>query len=358
MSANAHTSAPIAVEFKKVVKRFGAFTALYPLDLTIDKGELVTLLGPSGCGKTTLLRLIAGLELPSEGKISIDGRDVTGMSANQRDVSLVFQSYALFPHMTSLENVCYGLLASGMKKPQAIELARAKMELLGIAEMGGRLSSELSGGQQQRVAVARSLVLEPAVLMFDEPLSNLDAKLRRKVRQDIRDLQQDLNLTVVYVTHDQEEALAVSDRIVVMEKGRIAAMGGPRDLYEAPTTRFIADFIGDANLINGDLLSRDGQHFFRADNVDVRVVPPMGMADGPVALAIRPHRIRLGEAEGAVLPGKVLRQAYLGSRMESLVQTPLGELLVFSDALLDIPPPGTSVGVHFAATDARVAARQ
>ena len=349
---------PIAVEFKQVVKRFGTVVALHPLNLTIAKGELVTLLGPSGCGKTTLLRLIAGLELPSEGRISIDGRDVTGKSANQRDVSLVFQSYALFPHMTSLENVCYGLAASGMKKPQAIELAQSKMELLGIADLGGRLSSELSGGQQQRVAVARSLVLEPAVLMFDEPLSNLDAKLRRKVRQDIRDLQQNLNLTVVYVTHDQEEALAVSDRIVVMEKGRIAAMGGPRDLYEAPPTRFIADFIGDANLINGDLVTVQGQHFFRADKVDVRVVPPAGMADGQVALAIRPHRIRLGEQEGSVLPGKVLRQAYLGSRIESLVETPLGELLVFSDALLPPIEPGRNVGVHFAPTDARVAARQ
>ena len=350
-------SSPVAVEFKQVVKRFGSVVVLPPLDLTISKGELVTLLGPSGCGKTTLLRLIAGLELPSEGTIRIDGRDVTGVSANQRDVSLVFQSYALFPHMSVLENVCYGLTASGVKKPQAIEMARAKMELLGIADLGGRLSSQLSGGQQQRVAVARSLVLEPAVLMFDEPLSNLDAKLRRKVRQDIRDLQQDLNLTVVYVTHDQEEALAVSDRILVMEKGRIAAMGAPRELYEAPTTRFIADFIGDANLINGELVHVNGQHFFRAENVDVAVLPPTGMTDGPVALAIRPHRIRLGDKEGSVLPGQVLRQAYLGSRMESLVATPLGELLVFSDALQPVAGPGQQVGVHFAPGDARVTRR-
>ncbi len=351
------TQAPVAVEFKQVVKRFGKVVVLPALDLTIAKGELVTLLGPSGCGKTTLLRLIAGLELPSEGSIRINGRDVTGVSANQRDVSLVFQSYALFPHMTALENVCYGLLASGIKKPEAIEQAQAKMELLGIADLGGRLSSQLSGGQQQRVAVARSLVLEPAVLMFDEPLSNLDAKLRRKVRQDIRDLQQNLNLTVVYVTHDQEEALAVSDRILVMEKGRIAAMGGPRDLYEAPSTRFIADFIGDANLINGELILVNGQHFFRAENVDVPVLPPAGMVDGLVALAIRPHRIRLGESEGSVLPGQVLRQAYLGSRMESLVATPLGELLVFSDALQAVAGPGQKVGVHFAPADARITAR-
>ncbi|UUZ62106.1 ABC transporter ATP-binding protein [Polaromonas sp. P1(28)-13] len=346
-----------AVEFSQVAKRFGRVIALHPLDLTIAKGELVTLLGPSGCGKTTLLRLIAGLELPSEGTIRIDGRNVTGTSANQRDVSLVFQSYALFPHMSSLENVCYGLLASGMKKAQAIELALAKMELLGIADLGARLSSELSGGQQQRVAVARSLVLEPAVLMFDEPLSNLDAKLRRKVRQDIHDLQQNLNLTVVYVTHDQEEALAVSDRIVVMEQGRIVTIGSPRELYESPATRFVADFIGDANLIDGELTSASGQRVFRAENVEVTVLPPADMPDGPVALAIRPHRIRLGAVADGVLQGTLLRQAYLGSRIESLVATPLGELLVFSDALLATPEPGAAVGVYFAPGDARVTAR-
>ncbi|MEP6773323.1 MAG: ABC transporter ATP-binding protein, partial [Polaromonas sp.] len=183
-------------------------------------------------------------------------------------------------------------------------------------------------------------------------------KLRRKVRQDIRDLQQSLRLTVVYVTHDQEEALAVSDRIVVMRQGRIAAMGAPRELYEAPASSFVADFIGDANLINGELITLQGQHFFRADKVDVHVVPPPGMSDGPVALAIRPHRIRIGEVEGSTLTGKILRQAYLGSRLESLVLTPLGELLVFSDALLSVAGPGSTVGLHFTATDARVTARE
>jgi iron(III) transport system ATP-binding protein len=350
-------STPVAVEFSQVVKRFDKVVALHPLDLTIGKGELVTLLGPSGCGKTTLLRLIAGLELPSEGKIRIDGRDVTGMSANQRDVSLVFQSYALFPHMNALENVCYGLLASGVAKPRAIEMAQAKMELLGIAELGARLSSQLSGGQQQRVAVARSLVLEPAVLMFDEPLSNLDAKLRRKVRQDIRDLQQSLNLTVVYVTHDQEEALAVSDRIVVMEKGRIAAIGTPHQLYESPQTRFIADFIGDANLIEGELRTVDGSLVFCAGTMEMVVASSSGNSDGPVALAIRPHRIRVGTVEGSVIAGTLRRPAYLGSRIECIVDTPVGELLVFSDSVQTLPPAGSTVGVHFSRSDARITAR-
>src|SRR3954471_13076340 len=205
-----------AVEFRSVSKRYGTVTALDAVSLTIERGTLVTLLGPSGCGKTTLLRLIAGLEQASGGQILIEGADVTLLSAAERDVSMVFQSYALFPHMTVLENVCYGLRASGMRKAQAVELARGKLELVGLAGYGARLPSELSGGQQQRVAVARAIVLEPKVLLFDEPLSNLDAKLRRHVRQEIHELQQDLALTMVYVTHDQEEALAVSDRIIVM----------------------------------------------------------------------------------------------------------------------------------------------
>src|SRR6478609_5527422 len=209
-------NATSAVEFRAVTKRYGTVTALHTVSFSIARGTLVTLLGPSGCGKTTILRLIAGLEQASDGQILIDGTDVTLLSAAERDVSMVFQSYALFPHMTVLENVCYGLRASGMRKTRAVEVAADKLALVGLAGYGGRLPSELSGGQQQRVAVARAIVLEPKVLLFDEPLSNLDAKLRRRVREDIRALQQELNLTVVYVTHDQEEALAVSDRIIVM----------------------------------------------------------------------------------------------------------------------------------------------
>ena len=194
----------------------------------------MTLLGPSGCGKTSTLRLIAGLEHASSGRILIDGADVTNLSAAERDVSMVFQSYALFPHMTVMENVCYGLRAGGMKRTQAEAVAAEKLVTVGLAGFERRLPSELSGGQQQRVAVARAIVLEPRVLLFDEPLSNLDAKLRRRVREDIRALQQQLALTVVYVTHDQEEALAVSDRIIVMHSAVIVQDGTPRELYERP----------------------------------------------------------------------------------------------------------------------------
>ncbi len=219
---------PPMVEFHKVAKRYGPVTAVDDVSFALARGTLTTLLGPSGCGKTTTLRLIAGLETASDGTILIDGGDVTGRSAAERDVSMVFQSYALFPHLNVLDNVAYGLVVSGTPKRTAHEAARAKLELIGLSGLDARLPSELSGGQQQRVAVARAIVLEPRVLLFDEPLSNLDAKLRRRVRDDIRALQQRLALTVVYVTHDQEEALAVSDRIIVMSQARIAQDGTPR----------------------------------------------------------------------------------------------------------------------------------
>ncbi len=206
-----------SVRFDQVTKAYGDVIALDQVSFQVGAGELVTFLGPSGCGKTTTLRLVAGLEMATGGRILIGDTDVTTLPATDRDVSMVFQSYALFPHMNVLENVAYGLSVGGMKKPQAHEQAEAGLELVGLKGYGARLPSELSGGQQQRVAVARALVLEPQVLLFDEPLSNLDAKLRRHVRQEIRDIQQDLGMTSIYVTHDQEEALAVSDRIVVIE---------------------------------------------------------------------------------------------------------------------------------------------
>ena len=204
---------------------------------------------------------------------------------------MVFQSYALFPHMTVLENVCYGPLSMRIDKAKARELAHEKLAMLGLADLEDRLPSELSGGQQQRVAVARSLVLEPAVLLFDEPLSNLDAKLRRRVREEIRELQQSLALTVIYVTHDQEEALAVSDHIIVMDGGRIAQQGTPHELYEAPDSRFLADFIGDANLVDGELVTAGDGATFAAGGVAAPVRAD-GMPPGPATLAVRPQRLR------------------------------------------------------------------
>ncbi|MDQ2962263.1 MAG: ABC transporter ATP-binding protein [Pseudomonadota bacterium] len=344
------------VVFDRVSKRYGDVTAVDDVSFRVETGELVTLLGPSGCGKTTTLRMVAGLEPVSSGRIVIGSEDVTLRAANERNVSMVFQSYALFPHMSVLDNVCYGPLSMHIDKAKARELAHAKLAMLGLAGLEQRLPSELSGGQQQRVAVARSLVLEPAVLLFDEPLSNLDAKLRRRVRQEIRDLQQSLALTVIYVTHDQEEALAVSDHIIVMESGRIAQQGTPHELYEAPASRFLADFIGDANLIDGELAVGAAGATFTAGGTSAAVRAD-GIAPGPATLAVRPHRLRIVAPGHGALPGVCKRAAYLGSRIEYMVATPWGELLVFDGKVHAPRARDEPVGVTFEPEDAIVLRR-
>ena len=341
-----------AVEFQSVTKRYGATTAVDDISFTVDAGTLATLLGPSGCGKTTTLRLIAGLERASAGHILIGGRDVTQLPASERDVSMVFQSYALFPHMTVLENVAYGPTVSGVGRRRARELAADKLALVGLSGFDGRYPSELSGGQQQRVAVARALVLEPLVLLFDEPLSNLDAKLRRQVRDDIRALQLDLNLTVVYVTHDQHEAMAVSDQILVMSQARIAQTGRPRELYEAPASLFVADFIGDANIVDATLVALSGE---RARVVLANLeltLPHRGAAPGPVTLAIRPDALVLSRDEpvGASVAARVAKAAYLGTHMEYTVEFALGALFVVERSTTDPLAPGTDVWLGFAET--------
>jgi iron(III) transport system ATP-binding protein len=336
------------IELREVVKRYGTVAAVAGVSFAIPAGTLVTLLGPSGCGKTTVLRLIAGLEAPTAGRIFIGGRDVTELPAAERDVSLVFQSYALFPHMSVLENVRYGLVVGGIARATANERARAALGAVGLNGFDDRLPSELSGGQQQRVAVARALVLEPAVLLFDEPLSNLDARLRRQMRDDIRELQQRLALTVVYVTHDQSEAMAVSDRIVVMKDGIIAQEGAPRELYEAPRDAFVAGFMGDANRLQGTLTRRDG------DDGEVRIGPLAvrvrhhGAPEGPAQLAIRPEAVTLSSANDAAMPGVVRKAAYLGGSMEYTIDTEVGPLFAISPGVAQPYAPGTRVSVTFA----------
>jgi iron(III) transport system ATP-binding protein len=334
------------VVFDRVTKKYGNVTAVDDVSFEVAQGELVTLLGPSGCGKTTTLRMVAGLEAVTGGRVLIGGNDVTLRAANERDVSMVFQSYALFPHMSVLENVCYGPISMRVDKAKAREMARAKLSMLGLSDFENRLPSELSGGQQQRVAVARSLVLEPAVLLFDEPLSNLDAKLRRRVREEIRELQQSLSLTVLYVTHDQEEALAVSDHVIVMNGGRIAQQGTPDELYESPQSRFLADFIGDANLVDGELALAGEQASFSAGGFSAPV-RAKGVAAGPATLAVRPQRLRIVDASQGVLPGVCKRVAYLGSRIEYVVATAWGELLAFDNEVHRPRRRDDAVGVAF-----------
>jgi iron(III) transport system ATP-binding protein len=329
-----------SVEFINVFKRYGNVTAVRDVSFKVEAGQLVTLLGPSGCGKTTTLRLVAGLELASEGTIRIGNENVTRLGAAERDVSMVFQSYALFPHMNVLDNVMYGPLVSGASRKAAEAMAIEKLGLVGLGGFEKRLPSELSGGQQQRVAVARAIVLEPSVLLFDEPLSNLDAKLRRKVRDDIRDLQQRLGLTVLYVTHDQEEALAVSDRVIVMDNAVIAEEGTPADLYERPKTRFLADFIGEANLIDGSFSEEAGKVTFRAGGTTLE----LGAVSVPAnakTLAFRPDRAEI--TPDSASPLAIRRQAYIGSSREYVIDAPWGELLIVRPVREAILPNGTRV---------------
>ena len=336
-----------SVVFERVTKRYGEVVAVREVSFEIEAGALVTLLGPSGCGKTTTLRMIAGLELPSSGKILIGGKDVTRLSATERDVGMVFQSYALFPHMRVLENVCYGLLSSRRPRREAEHKAREMLALVGLEGTEARLPSELSGGQQQRVALARALVLEPEVLLFDEPLSNLDAKLRRRMREEIREIQERLGITAVYVTHDQDEALSVSDRILVMDRSVVVQEGSPRDLYERPRSLFVARFMGDATVVSGALGEADGEEAeLELGPARLRISRP-DLPPGPVSVALRPQAILLGDAGGLGLPGKVRKAAYLGESIEYTVESELGDLFVVSSDTRSPRSPGDEVSVTF-----------
>jgi iron(III) transport system ATP-binding protein len=322
------------IEFRQVTKRYGGADSplvVKGINITVPKGTLTTILGPSGCGKTTTLRMIAGLDSPSGGQIFIDGKDVTHLGPAERNVSMVFQSYALFPHMSVLENVSYGLSVSGVSKEETTRRAKAAMESVGLTGYDSRSPSELSGGQQQRVAVARSLVLEPSVLLFDEPLSNLDARLRRSMREEIRALQQRLKLTVAYVTHDQSEALAVSDQIVVMNAGLIAQAGTPQQLYEQPASEFVAGFMGEAMLFAGtaDAL---GHVSLGPLQVQGRSGLP-ALPAGAVKVAVRPEAWLIVPAGPGTLEGRLVKHAYLGSFQELTIATALGEVFVVSSDL-------------------------
>jgi iron(III) transport system ATP-binding protein len=338
-----------------LTKRYGDVGALDALSLDVAPGELVSLLGPSGCGKTTTLRLVAGFLTPEAGEIWVGDRRMSAPDAvvppERRRMAMIFQSYALWPHLTVAQNVAYGLRFKG--ELSRTERARKVAEMLKVVQLGGleaRYPGELSGGQQQRVAVARALVLEPQVLLFDEPLSNLDAKLRRRVRDDIRELQQKLVLTVAYVTHDQEEALAVSDRIIVMANATIAQSGPPRELYEAPADRFVADFVGDANIVPAELGPMDGTRAtVRIGELAVQL-PHRGVGAGPVKVAIRPESLRLStEPPGRpAVKGSVAKAAYLGSHMEYTVTSALGDLFVVDPAVTRAIPVGSQVWMELA----------
>ncbi len=333
------------IEFRNVSKRYGASPAdplvLVDISFTVPAGSLTTILGPSGCGKTTTLRMIAGLESPSAGRILIHGEDVTTLGPAERNVSLVFQSYALFPHMSVIENVSYGLRMSGLDTDAVRSKARSMLDTVGLRGLDARMPSELSGGQQQRVALARALALEPAVLLFDEPLSNLDARLRRSMRDEIRALQRRLNLTVAYVTHDQSEALAVSDQIILMDQGTIAQRGTPSELYEHPSSEFVAGFMGEAMLFDGLC---DGAGHAMLGPLDIGTAT--SIPRGPVKIAVRPEAWRVGPAVDSGLPARVLKRTYLGSVIEYTLASALGDIYAVSPQVRQPLEVGAPLSLH------------
>ncbi len=289
------------------------FYAVKDAELEIEPGSFVTLLGPSGCGKTTTLRMIAGFESPDEGEIYLGGEPINALTPNKRDTAMVFQSYALLPHYNIFDNVAYGLKLRKLDKHTIQEKVTNILKLVGLEGMEGRMTNQLSGGQQQRVALARALVLEPGVLLFDEPLSNLDAKLRVTMRTEIRRIQQEAGITAIYVTHDQSEAMALSDKIIIMEKGVVTQIGTPQDVYYHPANEFVADFIGEANFLRGPLSHKQGDSaVVTVEGNPVDVVGAAALEEGKqCTLVLRPESAVL--ADQGQLPCKVIMSCFMGS---------------------------------------------
>ena len=315
-TATQHTSKQ-ELEVRQLIKRYSPQSVIGPLSFTVGAGEFVSLLGPSGCGKTTTLRCIAGFESPSEGGIYLDGERIDQQPPNRRNVGLVFQNYALFPHLTVFENVAFGLRLRHCPRDELKQRVTNALEQVGLAEFAQRFPKQLSGGQQQRVAIARSVVLEPRLLLFDEPLSNLDLKLRVMMRAELRSLQQRLGKTAIYVTHDQGEALALSDRIVVMSNGRIEQIGTPLEIYGRPATPFVADFIGSSNLLNGEIVEiGSDSSIVRTDaGLLLTAASVAGEAGNRVAIMIRPENIQVADNRAAQdnrLTGLIEEKTFLG----------------------------------------------
>lgn len=321
----------ISVSLLGVSARFGSQPVLEKVELQVQPGELFFLLGPSGCGKTTLLRIIAGLCQPSAGRLLFDGRDVTDLPVHQRNTAMVFQSYALWPHMNVEQNVAFGLQERKLPKAEIQVRTREALEAVQMAELGERKIHQLSGGQQQRVALARALSVRPDCLLLDEPLSNLDAQLRHQMRSQIRDICRKFRLTAIYVTHDQKEALSIADRIAILDKGRLAQVGTPRELYQRPQSRQVAAFLGETNFIEGVLKSlTKNQARVETALGTFQGIAPRGLQPGaPVTLMVRPECWRLGtRAEVNSVAGTITDSVYLGEMIQHTFLTPAQKLLV------------------------------
>jgi spermidine/putrescine transport system ATP-binding protein len=316
------------IRLVEVTKRFDDVVAVDGLRLEIERGSFFALLGPSGCGKTTTLRMIGGFEQPSEGAIYLGDHEVSGLPAYKRDVNTVFQSYALFPHLSVFENVAFGLRRRSVRGETLRGRVEEILRIVGLEGMGKRKPRQLSGGQQQRVALARALVNKPQVLLLDEPLGALDLKLRKQMQLELKGIQHDVGITFVHVTHDQEEAMTMADRIAVMNHGRIEQLGTPTELYETPATGFVAGFLGVSNLIPGHVSGADTVRLRSGPEVRVRPEALAGRT-GDVAVGIRPEKIELGEGQSNVLDGTVVEQAYVGVATQYIVDTDCGRLTVY-----------------------------
>jgi putative spermidine/putrescine transport system ATP-binding protein len=311
---------------ENLAKRYGTVTALEGFDLAVERGEFISLLGPSGCGKTTTLQALAGFVPVSSGRVLLDGRDITHLPAERRGLGIVFQSYALFPHMTVADNVAFGLEMRGVPRAERQARVQRMLELVHLAEQAQRYPRQLSGGQRQRVAIARALVIEPPVLLLDEPLSNLDAKLRETMQFELRRIQRKLGTTTLMVTHDQAEALSISDRVVVMHAGRIQQVDAPYKLYEHPRSRFISDFVGKTNLLRGRV--RNGALELAEG---VALPAPAGAAEGhELTVVLRPEKLGIAAPGAGRLPGRIVERFFLGSQWLYRVRCALGEIEVAS----------------------------
>jgi putative spermidine/putrescine transport system ATP-binding protein len=334
-------------------KSFGANKVVKDFDLEIAKGEFVSLLGPSGCGKTTVLRMVAGFETPSQGAIRIDGKDVVGLRPNQRNIGMVFQAYALFPNLTVAQNVAFGMKVKGLPRAETDARVAEMLDLIGLPDLGARYPFQLSGGQQQRVALARALAVRPQVLLLDEPLSALDAKIRVSLRTEIREIQRRLGITTIFVTHDQEEALSMSDRIVVMNGGIAEQVGTPFEVYNRPATKFVANFVGTLNTFDAKV-ENASEGRISLDGVAMTLPAPVPSGAG-IAIALRPEAVHLGRAEGreVVLPAVIEDVHFMGSviRVRARVAGASVALDTFNRA--DSPPPavGSTAEVSLSARD-------
>jgi putative spermidine/putrescine transport system ATP-binding protein len=344
------------VELDNVQKTYGPNTVVQNFDLAVDRGEFVTFLGPSGCGKTTTLRMIAGFEMPTAGTIRIDGKDVTNLKPNQRKIGMVFQAYALFPNMTVADNVAFGLKVAGQSSDAIRKRVAEMLEVIKLPQYGSRYPYQLSGGQQQRVALARALAIKPQVLLLDEPLSALDAKIRVSLREEIRSLQRSLGITTIFVTHDQEEALSMSDRIVVMNEGRIEQIGAPFEVYNFPRTRFVASFVGTLNIMRGQVV--DGQSGRIAiDDQHVTAARAMGtLQNGEVrAVALRPESVVLDGASDKrnSMQGTIEEVSFLGAVVRVRVRFRDNAISLDTFNNPSSPPParGAPVTVSFQPED-------